>query len=157
MYMFIYVHVHIFIERKPSFNWSGWPGEPHSNELKACPRPGSRFEKTIQLSPRIVSIIPSDGWTAKEAGHQLWTVGRTRDWEERFTYFLPDPGGPGVWSWGLHVCIADMFISPQSERSELGAFYFCPGALSGYCCVWERVYFNWVWEWLLLCVKERLL
>ena len=26
-------------------------------------------------------------------------------------------------------------ISPQSERSELGAFYFCPGVLSGYCCV----------------------
>ena len=38
------------------------------------------------------------------------------------------------------------FISPQSERSELGAFYFCQGVLSGYCCmcvsgyccVWER-------------------
>ena len=44
------------------------------------------------------------------------------------------------------------FISPQSERSELGAFYFCPGVLSGYCCVcesgyccaWERGYCNWV-------------
>ena len=42
------------------------------------------------------------------------------------------------------------FISPQSERSELGAFYFCPGVLSGYCCVcesgyccaWERGYCN---------------
>ena len=28
-----------------------------------------------------------------------------------------------------------VFISPQSERSKLGAFYFCPGVLSGYCCV----------------------
>jgi len=44
------------------------------------------------------------------------------------------------------------FISPQSERSELGAFYFCPGVLSGYCCVcesgyccvWERGYCNCV-------------
>ena len=26
-------------------------------------------------------------------------------------------------------------ISPQSERSELGAFYFFQGVLSGYCCV----------------------
>ena len=43
-----------------------------------------------------------------------------------------------------------VFISPQSERSELGPFYCCPGALSGYCCVC-------VWEWLLLCVGKRLL
>ena len=35
-------------------------------------------------------------------------------------------------------------ISPQSERSELGAFYFCPGVLSGYCCVWEIGDCNWV-------------
>ena len=30
-------------------------------------------------------------------------------------------------------------ISPQSE---LGAFYFCPGVLSGYCCVCESGYCN---------------
>ena len=38
-------------------------------------------------------------------------------------------------------------ISPQSERSELGAFYFCPGVLSGYCCVCLRVV-------TVLCGKE---
>ena len=46
----------------------------------------------------------------------------------------------------------NLFISPQSERSELGAFYFCPGVISGYCCVcesgyccaWERGYCNCV-------------
>ena len=37
-----------------------------------------------------------------------------------------------------------LFISPQSERSELGAFYFCPGVLSDYCCVCESGYCNWV-------------
>ena len=46
-----------------------------------------------------------------------------------------------------------VFIIPQSERSELGAFYFCPGVLSGYCCVWESSYCNWIWntniKWLL--------
>ena len=49
------------------------------------------------------------------------------------------------------------FISPQSERSELGAFYFCPGVLSGYCFVCESGYCNWFWntniiKWLLWCV-----
>ena len=34
------------------------------------------------------------------------------------------------------------FISPQSERSELGAFYFCQGVLSGYCCVCVGGYCN---------------
>ena len=48
------------------------------------------------------------------------------------------------WSKGFQIHI----ISPQSERSERGAFYFCPGVPSGfccvcvcvigYCCVWER-------------------
>ena len=33
------------------------------------------------------------------------------------------------------------FISPQSERSELGAFYFFQGVLSGYCCVCESGYY----------------
>ena len=35
-----------------------------------------------------------------------------------------------------------LFISPQSERSKLGAFYFCPGVLSGYCFVCESGYCN---------------
>ena len=44
-----------------------------------------------------------------------------------------------------------LVISPQSE---LGAFYFCPGVLSGYCCVCECGYCNWFWntniiKWLL--------
>ena len=33
------------------------------------------------------------------------------------------------------------FISPQSERSELGAFYLCPAVLSG-VCVCESGYCN---------------
>ena len=32
-------------------------------------------------------------------------------------------------------------ISPQSF-ARLGAFYFCPGVLSGYCCVCEGGYCN---------------
>ena len=39
-----------------------------------------------------------------------------------------------IWD-GLFNILIWVFISPQSERSELGAFYFCPGVLSGYCCV----------------------
>ena len=36
-----------------------------------------------------------------------------------------------------HGKVTSIFIiSPQSE---LGAFYFCPGVLSGYCCVCVRV------------------
>ena len=41
---------------------------------------------------------------------------------------------------GLFSIFRISFISPQSERSELGAFYFCPGVLSGYCCVCESGY-----------------
>ena len=42
------------------------------------------------------------------------------------------------------VCSVDhiIIISPQSERSELGAFYFCQGVLSGYCCVCESGYYH---------------
>ena len=40
----------------------------------------------------------------------------------------------------VFFCI--FFISPQSERSELGTFYFCQGVLSGYCCVCERGYYH---------------
>ena len=31
-------------------------------------------------------------------------------------------------------------ISPQSERSEQGAFYLCPGVVSGYCDACESGY-----------------
>ena len=34
----------------------------------------------------------------------------------------------------------ESFISPQSEPSELVAFYLCPAVLSGYCCVCESGY-----------------
>ena len=40
-----------------------------------------------------------------------------------------------------------VFISPQSERIELGAFYFCPGVLSGYCCAC-------VWGVTVVCETE---
>ena len=36
---------------------------------------------------------------------------------------------------GNTEAVVSPVISPQSERSELGAFYFCPGVLSGYCCM----------------------
>ena len=42
-------------------------------------------------------------------------------------------------SWWKEPHNVKLFISPQSE---LGAFYFCRGVPSGYCCVCECGYYH---------------
>ena len=71
---------------------------------------------------------------------QIW-VQRSHFWRLLVTVDFDD-------GFNTKVCSVDhiIIISPQSERSELGAFYFCPGVLSGYCCVCESGYCNWIWN-----------
>ena len=55
---------------------------------------------------------------------------------------LGGPSDPGI-SFSVDLVLTlSQFISPQSERSELGAFYFFQGVLSGYCCVCESGYYH---------------
>ena len=69
----------MIIYKSTNCSWSIFIVILNGNQLKSCPG----LQSKLQLSYlRIVSIIPSCGWSAKAAGHQLLTVGR-REQESR--------------------------------------------------------------------------